>query len=64
MVIDGFSNLKHLPDSLGELVEMTKLSMSYCHKLENIPDTLGKLPDLQVGVGGGGGRCEQQQPRH
>ncbi|CAM6061269.1 unnamed protein product [Sphagnum tenellum] len=45
--LHGCSTLKALPDSVGELVELTQLNLSNCRSLERLPDTIGFLSKLK-----------------
>jgi hypothetical protein len=42
------SLLQALPEGIGDLVSLTQLSLSYCHHLQELPESLGKLQGLQV----------------
>jgi hypothetical protein len=41
--------LQALPNCLGSLVNLTQLSLGYCHRLQELPEGIGLLHDLQVG---------------
>ncbi len=48
LVIAGAGALRGLPEDLGALSSLNHLSLSYCHCFERLPDSIGKLANLQV----------------
>jgi hypothetical protein len=43
-----FTLLQVLPEGIGGLASLTQLSLSYCHHLQELSESLGKLQQLQV----------------
>ena len=46
MVFRGWSQLKNLPDSLGNLKQLTLLDLQGCKELEKLPESIVQLPIL------------------